>query len=104
MLELSELHFVKTWNSLQGLRKLTENKTDVLSQFVFFRATDDLRLLSRAIKDHSVGVTTDEWQALLAAVDFFGDCDNPCFSTSEHEVKFMLQYTAFETGLRAGRV
>ena len=80
MLELSELHFVKTWNSLQATRKLCQDKTDAFSQFLFFRATEDLRLLSRAINDHVVGIITDVWQALIAAVDFFGDCDNPCFS------------------------
>ena len=103
MLELSELHFVRAWNSFQGIRKLTEDKPDALSQFVFFRATEDLKLLSKAIKDHVVGVTTDEWQALLAAVDFFGDCDNPCFSTPEHETKFNLQCQAFMTGFGAGK-
>ena len=104
MLELSELHFVKTWNSLQGLRKLTESKTDALSQFMFFRATEDLKLLSRAITDHSVDAVTDEWEALLAAVDFFGDCDNPCFSTPEHETKFNLQCESFMAGFGVGRI
>lgn len=102
MLELSELHFVRTWNSLQGLRLICREKPDSESAFLYSRATDDLGLLARAIKAHTPGTVTDTWLALLAAVDLFNDCDLPAFTTPDARARFELQRAAFAAGYRAG--
>jgi hypothetical protein len=104
MLELSELNFVRMWNSLQGLRLLCRDKTDPESAFLFSRATDDLGFLARAIKAHTPGTVTDAWLALLAAVDLFDDDDQPAFTTPDARTSFNVQRAAFAAGFRAGSV
>jgi hypothetical protein len=104
MLELSELHFVRMWDSLQGLRMVCREKPDPESAFLYSRATDDLRLLARAIKAHAPGTVTDAWLALMAAVDMFDDCDLPAFTTPDARARFDLQHAAFMAGYRAGSV
>lgn len=104
MLELSELHFVRMWNSLQGFRKLCLEKADPESAFLYSRATDDLGLLARAIKAHAPGIVTDAWQALMAAVDLFGDDDHPAFTTPDARTSFNMQRAAFLAGYCAGSI
>ena len=104
MLELSELHFLRTWDSLPGLRLLCLEKTDPESAFLYSRATDDLRLLARAIKAHAPGTVTDAWLALMAAVDMFDDDDRPAFTTPDARTSFNVQRAAFLAGYRAGSI
>lgn len=104
MLELSELHFVRMWNSLQGLRKVCLEKVDPESAFLYSRATDDLGLLARAIKAHTPGTVTDAWLALMAAVDLFDNDDRPAFTTPDARTSFNMQRAAFAAGYRAGSV
>ncbi len=87
---------IRSWNFLQVLRLTLQDAADAQSRFLFYRATEELKVLSRAIQAHVPAAVTDDWAALLAAVDLFGDCDNPCFTTPDFQAKFDLQRRAFE--------
>lgn len=100
MLEQTELAMCRCWNFLQSLRKLLADNEDQTSRFLFFRAMKELEVLSRAIRAHRPFAVTDEWQALLSAVDFFKDCSDPVFSSPNWQTKFELQSDAFIAGSR----
>ncbi len=95
MNDLSELALIRAWNFNQGVRLLTQEAADAQARFLFYRAGEELKVLARAIQAHAPAVLTDDWQALLAAADLFGDCDNPCFTTPGWKEKFQIERRGF---------
>ncbi|MBP7706054.1 MAG: hypothetical protein KA243_02285 [Candidatus Aminicenantes bacterium] len=100
MNELQELALIRAWNFNQGVRLLTQDAADAQGRFLFYRAGEELKVLARAVRAHAPAAVTDDWAALLAAVDLFGDCDNACFTTPDWESRFKLEQRAFAAASR----